>query len=271
MALRVVLADDSVLFRDALAELLRRDGCEIVGQVGEPDALRRAVAATVPDLAVIDIRMPPEFRLEGLRAAAEIRRSHPGVGVLLVSQHLESAHLAALVGEAATGVGYLLKERASGADFLDAVRRVADGGCAFDPEVVSTMINGPRRRREDLSGLTQREREVLALMAQGRSNAAIAQRLHLTGRTVEAHVHGIFQRLELPPEAEHHRRVLAVLVYLRCDGISAAAPTTRASSVPAGWDVVLNPAATSGQARKKSRTDPGAGTDARRPSRRRTL
>ncbi len=212
----MVLADDSVLFRDALAELLRGDGCEILAQVGDPDALRSAVTSTEPDLAVIDIRMPPTFRLEGLRAAAEIRRRHPGVGVLLLSQYLESAHLTSLVGEAATGVGYLLKERVSGADFLDAVHRVAGGGCAFDPEVVSTMISGPRRR-EDLSGLTQREREVLALMAQGRSNAAIGRQLHLTGRTVEAHVRGIFQRLELPPEAAHHRRVLAVLAYLRCD------------------------------------------------------
>jgi DNA-binding NarL/FixJ family response regulator len=130
---------------------------------------------------------------------------------------LESHHLASLVGKTATGAGYLLKERVSSADFLDAVHRVAGGGCAFDPEVISTMINGPRRR-DDLSGLTQREREVLALMAQGRSNAAIGRQLHLTGRTVEAHVRGIFQRLALSPEAEHHRRVLAVLAYLRCDG-----------------------------------------------------
>lgn len=223
VALRVVLADDSVLFREALAALLRCHGCKILDQVAGPDALRRAVASTVPDLAVIDIRLSPEFRLEGLRAAAEIRRSHPGVGVLLLSQYLEPAQLASLVDEVPTGVGYLLKERASGADFLDAVHRVAGGGYAFNPALASTMINGPRRRY-DLSGLTQREREVLALMAQGRSNAAIGRQLHLTGRTVEAHVRGIFQQLTLLPETEHHRRVLAVLAYLCCDGASAASP-----------------------------------------------
>lgn len=224
VALRLVLADDLVLFREALAALLRCHGCEILDQVAGPDALHRAVASTAPDLAVIDIRLSPEFRLEGLHAAAEIRRSHPGVGVLLLlSQYLEPAQLASLVDEVPTGVGYLLKERASGADFLDAVHRVAGGGYAFNAALASTMINGPRRRY-DLSGLTQREREVLALMAQGRSNAAISRQLHLTGRTVEAHVRGIFQQLALPPETEHHRRVLAVLAYLRCDGASAAGP-----------------------------------------------
>jgi DNA-binding NarL/FixJ family response regulator len=217
VALRVVLADDSVLFRDALAELLRQDGCEIVGQVGDPYALQSTVTSTMPDLVVIDIQMLPEFRLEGLRAAAGIRRSHPGVGVLLLSQYLEQTTLASLAGKAATGVGYLLKERASGADFLDAVHRIAGGGCTSDPEAASMMINS-LGRRGDLDRLTRREREVLALMAQGRSNAAIGKQLHLTGRTVEAHVHSIFQRLELLPQAEHHRRVLAVLTYLRYNG-----------------------------------------------------
>ena len=212
--LRVVLADDARLFREALAELLEGNGCEITAQVGDADGLRAAVAATHPDLAVIDIRMPPTHRLEGLQAAAHVRRAHPGVGVLLLSQYLEATHLVELVGDIASGVGYLLKDRVSGADFLDAVRRVATGGCAFDPEVVAVMLSGPRRR-DHLGELTPREREVLALMAQGRSNPAIAAQLHLTAKTVETHVRNIFQRLALPAESEHHRRVLAVLAYLR--------------------------------------------------------
>jgi DNA-binding NarL/FixJ family response regulator len=216
MTLRVVLADDMRLFRAALAELLSGNGCEIVAQVGDADGLRAAVAAYQPDLAVVDIRMPPTQGLEGLRAAADIRKAHPGVGVLLLSQYLEATHLVELVGNVASGVGYLLKDRASGADFLDAVRRVAAGGCAFDPEVVSVMLGGSRRR-DELAALTPREREVLALMAQGLSNPAIADRLHLTPRTVESHVRNTFQHLDLPSEteSEHHRRVLAVLAYLR--------------------------------------------------------
>ncbi|MEO6089195.1 MAG: response regulator transcription factor [Umezawaea sp.] len=216
MALRVVLADDMRLFRAALAELLSGNGCEIVAQVGDADGLRAAVAAHLPDLAVVDIRMPPTQGLEGLRAAADIRKAHPGVGVLLLSQYLEATHLVELVGDVASGVGYLLKDRASGADFLDAVRRVAAGGCAFDPEVVSVMLGGSRRR-DELAALTPREREVLALMAQGLSNPAIADRLHLTSKTVESHVRNTFQHLGLLSEAEseHHRRVLAVLAYLR--------------------------------------------------------
>jgi DNA-binding NarL/FixJ family response regulator len=214
MALRVVLADDMRLFRVAPAELLAGNGCEIVAQAGDADGLRAAVAAHRPDLAVVDIRMPPTQGLEGLRAAADIRRAHPGVGVLLLSQYLEATHLVELVGDVASGVGYLLKDRASGADFLDAVRRVAAGGCAFDPEVVSVMFGGSRRR-DELAALTPREREVLALMAQGLSNPAVADRLHLTSKTVETHVRNIFQHLDLPTESEHHRRVLAVLAYLR--------------------------------------------------------
>lgn len=210
---RIVLADDTVLFREALAELLERNGCQVVAQAGDAQGLLEAVEETQPDLAVVDIRMPPTHRLEGLQAAVALRRSHPGTGVLLLSQHLEATHLVELVGSAAAGVGYLLKDRASGADFLDAVLRVAASGCVFDPEVVMIMLNGPRRDR--LAELTAREREVLSLMAQGRSNAAIAGRLHLTTKTVETHVGSIFQRLSLPAEAEHHRRVLAVLAYLR--------------------------------------------------------
>jgi DNA-binding NarL/FixJ family response regulator len=209
----VVIADDAQLFRSALAELLARAGCRILAEVGDPDALVAAVETAEPDLAVIDIRMPPHQRLEGLHAALSIRASRPSVGVLLLSQYVEVEHLTELVGDATQGVGYLLKDRASGGDFIDAVHLVAAGGCAFDPEVVSAMLGGPRRR--DLLGLTARELEVLALMAQGRSNQAIADALTLTGKTVETHVRNIFQRLTLPTEADHHRRVLAVLAYLR--------------------------------------------------------
>jgi DNA-binding NarL/FixJ family response regulator len=211
MTLRVVLADDARLFRAALAELLESNGCEIVGQVGDPDGLRAMVAGTRPDIAVVDIRMPPTHQLEGLHAAADIRRTHPDVGVLLLSQYLEAAHLMDLVGGVARGVGYLLKDRASGPDFLDAVRQVAAGECVFDPEVVNAMLNRPRDR---LSALSAREREVLSLMAQGLSNSAISARMYVSGRTVETHVRKIFERLQLPDAAEHHRRVLAVLAYL---------------------------------------------------------
>jgi DNA-binding NarL/FixJ family response regulator len=214
---RVLLADDSVLFREALAELLQRNGFDVVGQVGDADAVSAAVAGHRPDLAVLDIRMPPEHRLDGLRAGVRIRREHPGVGVLLLSQHLEAEHLVELVGEHAAGVGYLLKERASSTSFIDAVRRVATGGCAFDPEVIGRMVRPPRRD-DPLEALSPREREVLALMAEGRSNPAIAGHLGLTAKTVETHVRNIFQRLGLPAQAHLDRRVLAVLAHLGAQG-----------------------------------------------------
>lgn len=185
----------------------------MVAQVGDPVSLRAAVATTRPDVAVIDIRMPPTHRLEGLEAAIGIRREHPGVGVLLLSHHLESHYLSALLGGSARGVGYLLKERVAGAaGFVAAVRIIAQGGCALDPAVVALMMGN---RRQDLDTLSDREREVLALMAEGHSNRTICELLFLTPKTVESHVRSIFTRLELPPETDGHRRVLAVLAFLR--------------------------------------------------------
>jgi DNA-binding NarL/FixJ family response regulator len=214
LALRVVLADDTELFRAGLASLLERHGFEVTAQVGDGPALLAAVTATNPDLAVIDIRMPPTGRLEGLRAAVDIRAAHPRVGVLLLSQHVEVAYLTTLVGDDAHGVGYQLKERASTAGFVDSVRRIAAGECVLDPEVIALMVNGSRRRGH-LTELTRREREVLASMAEGRSNSAIAEQFHVTVTTVENHVRSIFQRLRLPAVPEYHRRVLAVLAYLQ--------------------------------------------------------
>ncbi|HVQ94505.1 MAG TPA: response regulator transcription factor [Mycobacteriales bacterium] len=213
--LRVVIAEDAVLLREALAALLERAGLIVAAQVGDASALHAAVAATAPEVAIVDIRMPPTHRLEGLRAAVELRAGHPGLGVLLLSQHVEVQYLRQLLGADARGVGYLLKERVGAVDeFLAAVRRVAAGGCVLDPEIVSAML-GARRRDGRWAALSQREREVLALMAEGRSNDAIARTLRLGPKTVESHVRRIFQRLDLPDEPDDHRRVLAVLTHLR--------------------------------------------------------
>jgi len=211
---RVVIAEDLALLRDGLTRLLRDNGIEVVAAVGDGDALIREVEAHGPDLAVVDIRLPPEFRDEGLRAALEARRRAPGTAVLVVSQYVEQTYAMELLADRAGGVGYLLKDRIMHvADFLEAVRRVADGGTALDPDVVAQLFS---RRRDDgpLSRLTPRETEVLALMAEGRSNAGIAETLVLTVGAVEKHVQSIMSKLELPLTATDHRRVLAVLRYL---------------------------------------------------------
>jgi DNA-binding NarL/FixJ family response regulator len=211
----VVLADDALLLREALADLLSRNGFRVLAQVGDAEALLAAVAGHRPDVVVVDVRMPPEHRLEGLRAAVEIRRAHPGTGVLVLSQHVESEYLPELLGDDACGAGYLLKERVAGASaFAAAVRLVATGGCVVDQQVVAGMMSN-RRRDDPLARLSEREREILALMAQGRSNQAICQHFRLTKKTVETHIRNIFTRLDLPPELDANRRVLAVLTYLR--------------------------------------------------------
>jgi DNA-binding NarL/FixJ family response regulator/class 3 adenylate cyclase len=213
--LRVVVADDSVLLREGVARLLEDAGFEIVGQAGNPDELLLRVRSYSPDVAIVDIKMPPTHTDEGLQAARVIREKHPGTGVLVLSQFVESGYALELLSESAEGVGYLLKDRIANVDdFCAAVRRVAEGGSALDPEVVSRLV-GRRRRGDPLSELTPREREVLELMAEGRTNQAIAERMFVTMRAVEKHVTSIFQKLGLPAAPEDHRRVLAVLAYLR--------------------------------------------------------
>ena len=212
--MRVVIADDSVLLREGLARLLEDAGFEVVGQAGDGEDLVRKVGAHKPDAAVVDLRMPPTHTDEGLRAAKRIRERQPGTGVLVLSQYAEEEYATELLGDGAEGVGYLLKDRVADVDgFADAVRRVAEGGSALDPEIVQLMLG--RRRDEPLEELTAREREVLALMAEGRSNQAIAEDLVITERAVEKHVTSIFGKLGLPSTGETHRRVLAVLAYLR--------------------------------------------------------
>ncbi|MFC5183951.1 response regulator transcription factor [Actinomadura harenae] len=210
--MRLVIAEDAVVLRDGLVQLLRMRGHEVAAAVGDGDALVAAVAEHAPDVAVVDVRMPPGWTDEGLRAALALRRDHPSVGVLLFSQHIVPGYAAELLAGTPSGVGYLLKERVSDLDeFETALRRVADGGTALDPEVVAHLLGGERRK---LPGLTPREREVLGLMAEGRSNAAIAGALVVSERAVEKHVANIFSKLGLPPAPGDHRRVLAVLRYL---------------------------------------------------------
>ena len=212
--MRVVLAEDSVLLREGIARLLEDAGFEIVGQVDNPDDLLRRIGFSKPDVAIVDIRMPPTHTDEGLQAARRIRERFPNVGVLVLSQYVEPAYAMELLQESAEGVGYLLKDRVADVDeFAGAVRRVAQGGSALDPTVISQLV-GRRRSDDPLSSLTPREREVLELMAEGRSNDGIAERMVVTERAVEKHVTSIFGKLNLPPAAEDHRRVLAVLAYL---------------------------------------------------------
>ena len=213
--MRVVLADDSVLLREGIARLLEEAGFEVVAQSGTAEDLLRHVAMHKPTVAVVDIRMPPTQTDEGLRAAKEIRERFPDTGVLVLSQFIEPAYAMELLSESAEGVGYLLKDRVSDVEeFAAAVRRVAEGGSALDPAVVSQLV-GRRRQRDPLDELSPREREVLELMAEGRSNQAIAERMFVTLRAVEKHVTSIFTKLGLPATSEDHRRVLAVLTFLR--------------------------------------------------------
>ncbi|NEB75234.1 response regulator transcription factor [Streptomyces sp. SID14478] len=215
--MRVVIAEDAAILRELLTQMLTMRGHEICAAVADADALREAVDTHRPDVTVVDIRMPPTHTDDGLRAAIDIRRAHPGTGVLLFSQYVETKYATRLLAEGSAGVGYLLKERvANVGEFADALARVAAGGTALDPEVVTQLAAGGRRT-EELTSLTGRERDVLTLMAEGRSNAAIAQGLHVSAGTVEKHVAAIFGKLGLPSSEDHNRRVLAVIRYLHRD------------------------------------------------------
>ena len=215
--MRVILADDAALFREALASALVSAGIDVVGQAADATAALDLVRSLQPDVAVLDVRMPPSRTTEGLEAASEIRASHPSIGLLILSQDVETRHVLRLLRDTPRGVGYLLKDRVGNlAEFVDAIERVGRGGSVVDPEVVSTLL-GRGRAPGPLDDLTPRERQVLELMAEGRSNAAIGDRLGLTERTVEGNVRIVFSKLQLEPSAEDHRRVLAVLTYLRGD------------------------------------------------------
>src|SRR4051812_28778183 len=212
---RVVIAEDSVLLREGIARLLQESGFEVVAQAGDAEDLLRKVGAHRPDVAIVDVRMPPAHTDEGLRAARRIRTEYPDTAVLVLSQYVEEAYALDLLSESTERTGYLLKDRVADVrTFTDAVRRVAKGGSALDPEVVALML-GRRRREDPLATLTPREREVLGLMAEGRSNSAMAEALVVSDRAVEKHVTSILAKLDLPPAAEDHRRVLAVLRFLR--------------------------------------------------------
>jgi DNA-binding NarL/FixJ family response regulator len=207
------VADDSALLREGIASLLEEAGHQVVGRAGTAPDLLLKVRSYKPDIAIVDVRMPPNNLDDGLIAAAEIRRSHPAVAVLVLSQHLEPTYMLDLVGDDASGVGYLLKDRVRDVrEFVDSVERVAEGGTAFDPDVVKSLVGG--HRRSVLDELTDRERTVLSLIAEGRSNRAIAKELYLSSRAVERHVQGIFQKLHLPDTEDDNRRVLAVLALL---------------------------------------------------------
>ena len=213
--MRVVIAEDSVLLREGLAHVLVDSGIEVVAQVGDAVALRRAIRDAAPDVALVDVRMPPTQTDEGARAAKEIRAEHPSVGILVLSNVVEAKHALDLFSDRPEGFGYLLKDRVLDIDdFLESVRRVANGGTSIDPEVVIQLI-GRRRARDPLDELTAREREVLSLMAEGRSNRGICEKLFLSPKTIETHVNNIFGKLGLALAPDDHRRVLAVLAFLR--------------------------------------------------------
>ena len=213
-ACRVVIAEDSAILRDGLVELLERRGFTVTDAVGDAEALRAVVEGECPDVAIVDIRMPPNFTDEGLRAALELRRSHPELGILMFSQYVETRYATELLADGAEGVGYLLKDRvADVSDFVEALRRVAAGGTALDPEVVAQLM-GISRQAASLAVLSPREREVLALMAEGRSNRGIAGALVISEGAVEKHVASIFMKFDLPVSADDNRRILAVLRYL---------------------------------------------------------
>lgn len=213
--MRVVIAEDGVLLREGLVRLLGEVGFEIVGQCETADDLLLKVRSYSPDVAIVDIRLPPGHKDEGLRAAQEIRARYPSVGVLVLSQYLDLGLAEELLADSAEGVGYLLKDRVSDVkEFAAAVRRVAEGGSALDPKIVSQLL-GRRRRDDPLAAITPRERDVLELMAEGRSNQGIAERLVITERAVQKHVTSIFMKLGLPQSDDDHRRILAVLAYMR--------------------------------------------------------
>jgi DNA-binding NarL/FixJ family response regulator len=212
---RVLLVDDAALVREGIARLLVEDGVDVVGQLGDATGLVEAVELLEPDAVVLDIRMPPTHTTEGLQAAIALKRLRPAMGVLVLSQHVETRHAVDLLDAAASGVGYLLKERiARSTELVDALHRVVGGGTAIDPEVVRTVLETPRRA-DPLLTLTAKEREVLALIAEGDSNDRIAERLDITARTVETHTGRIFTKLDLMVDPASHRRVLAVLAHLR--------------------------------------------------------
>jgi len=216
--MRVIVADDSLLFRDGLVRVLSAHGFDVVGQTDNAEDLVRRIGGLRPDVVLVDIRMPPSHTDEGLRAAQVIRRDYPDIGVVVLSQYLESAYAMRLLQEGGSGRGYLLKDRVGDLDeFADAVRRVGAGGSVIDPQVIAALVDRPVLSNGALDALSAREREILGLMAEGRSNAGICERLVLSTRTVESHVRTIFQKLGLTPTDDDHRRVLAVLTYLRTD------------------------------------------------------
>ena len=214
MSLRVAIAEDSAILRDGLVQLLVDRGFVITEAVGDARELQRSIEADCPDVAVVDIRMPPTFTDEGLRMAIELRKQHPGLAILMFSQYIETRYAEELLGDDAAGIGYLLKDRvADVSEFVDALTRVASGGTALDPEVV-TQLMGTSRQRDSISRLTAREKDVLSLMAEGRTNTAIGETLFVSEGAVEKHVTNIFSKLDLPVSQSDHRRVLAVLRFL---------------------------------------------------------